>query len=107
MGFEEPNGRLCSLEELFPIEGLKEGIASSLIVETVLHGMPRMDQSYQYEFQTGTFHVKLRSDSEAVGNIARMTGLLRRVRHLELRVAYLQENIEAGRGISAVCSGTL
>jgi len=58
MGFEEPNGRLCSLEELFPIEGLKEGIASSLIVETVLHGMPRMDQSYQYEFQTGTFHVK-------------------------------------------------
>ncbi len=41
--------------------------------------------------------MKLRSDSEGAGNIARMTGLLRRVRHLELRVAYLQENIEAGR----------
>lgn len=78
-------------------EGLKEGISWSLIVETVLHGLPQMDQTYQYEFQTGTLHVKLRSDSEGAGNIARMTGLLRRVRHLELRVAYLQENIEAGR----------
>ena len=94
-----PVTMLSSAEaELFAlIEGLKEGIASSLIVETVIHGMPRMDRNHQYEYQTGTFHVKLRSDSEGAGNIARMTGLLRRVRHLELRVAYLQENIETGR----------
>ena len=94
-----PVTMLSSAEaELFAlIEGLKEGIASSLIVETVLYGMPRTDDNHQYEFQTGTFHVKLRSDSEGAGNIARMTGLLRRVRHLELRVAYLQENIESGR----------
>ena len=76
-----PVTMLSSAEaELFAlIEGLKEGISSSLIVETVLHGLPQMDQTYQYEFQTGTFHVKLLSDSEGVGNIARMTGLLRRV----------------------------
>ena len=92
--------------ELFAlIEGLKEGIASSLIVETVIYGMPRMDHNHQDEFQTGTFHVKLRSDSEGAGNIARMTGLLRRVHHLELRVAYLQENIESGRASDSFVPG--
>ena len=40
---------MCSSAEaeLFAlIEGLKEGISSSLIVETVLHGLPQMDQTY-------------------------------------------------------------
>ncbi len=48
-----PVTMLSSAEaELFAlIEGLKEGISSALIVETVLHGLPQMDSSYQYEFQ--------------------------------------------------------
>ena len=52
-----------------------------------------------YEHETGSFLIRIRSDSESAGNIAKMTGLLRRVRHLELRVAFLQENVESGRTV--------
>ena len=37
------------------------------------------------------------SDSESAGNIAKMEGLLRRVRHPELRMCWIQHTVAKGR----------
>ena len=64
-------------------EAAKEGIYISLLLETFLQGLP--------SGEVGSYPIYLESDSEAALSISRMTGLLRRVRHLELRRRYLQE----------------
>ena len=94
-----PVPALSSAEaELFSlVEGLKEGIALALVVETAMFGLPKRLPSGVYERETGRLKVRLRSDSEAAINIARMTGLLRRVRHLELRIEFLQFNVDNDR----------
>ena len=44
-------------------------------------------------------------NSESAKAIASMEGLLRRVRHLELRCAYLQQKVQSGRVILEFISG--
>ncbi|CAE7356130.1 GIP [Symbiodinium sp. CCMP2592] len=46
---------------------------------------------------TGSYPIYLSSDSEAALSISKMKGLLRRVRHLELRHRYLQELVQSER----------
>ena len=75
----------------------KESVYLSLLMETLLTGMP--------SGETGTFAIHVASDSEAALSISRMTGLLRRVRHLELRHRYLQELVQSGRLILSYIAG--
>ena len=72
-------------------EGCKESIYLSLLLETLLSGMPGPERT------TGVYPVWIASDSEAAISIAKMAGLLRRVRHLELRHRWLQEQVSSGR----------
>ena len=50
-----------------------------------------------FEGTEGKFKIVLRTDSQAALQIEKMPGLLRRVRHLELRVAVLQFYTDSGR----------
>ena len=78
-------------------EAAKESVYLSLLMETLLYGMPKGE--------TGEFPIHLASDSEAALSISKMTGLLRRVRHLELRHRYLQELVHLERLILSFISG--
>eukprot|EP00439_Symbiodinium_sp_Y106_P000633 s1495_g1.t1 len=66
-------------------------------METLLSGLPKSD--------TGNYPTHLASDSEAALSISRMTGPLRRVRHLELRHRYLQELVHSERLVLSFISG--
>lgn len=94
-----PVPALSSAEsELFSlVEGLKEGVALGLTIETTLWGMPKLLPDGRHERESGTMVIRMRSDSQAAINISRMPGLLGRARHLELRVAYLQYMVDSGR----------
>ena len=70
-------------------EAAKEAVYLSLLVETLLQGLPAGD--------TGSYPIYLSSDSEAALSISKMKGLLRRVRHLELRHRFLQELVQSER----------
>ena len=78
-------------------EAAKESIYLSLLMETLLSGLPKSD--------TGNYPIHLASDSEAALSISRMTGPLRRVRHLELRHRYLQELVHSERLVLSFISG--
>ena len=80
-------------------EAAKEGIYTSLLLETFLQGLP--------SGEVGSYPIYLESDSEAALSIARMTGLLRRVCHLELRHRYLQELVRNERLILSHLSGEM
>eukprot|EP00435_Cladocopium_sp_Y103_P039365 s1675_g10.t1 len=84
--------------ELFTlVEGLKESIAMSLLLESIVHGLPARNDLGFFERTEGRFKIVLRTDSQAALQIGKMQGLLRRVRHLELRVAVLQFYTNSGR----------
>lgn len=72
------------------IEGLKESLGAAILIETMVEGMPVRDALGFFERETGTYKIVLRTDSQAAQHISSMHGLLRRVRHLELRIAVLQ-----------------
>ena len=80
-------------------EAAKEGIYISLLLETFLQGHP--------SGEVGSYPIYLESDSEAALSISRVTGLLRRVRHLELRHRYLQELVRNERLILSHLSGEM
>ena len=67
----------------------KESVHLSLLMESLLYGLPKGE--------TGSFPIHLASDSEAALSISKMTGLLRPVRHLELRHCYLPELVQIER----------
>ena len=46
---------------------------------------------------TGTYHLVLRNDARAAISISSMEGLLRRVRHIELRAKYIQMLVKKKR----------
>ena len=70
--------------ELFAmVEGLKELQALGILMQTVLEGRGQGQETHSWGME-------LYSDSEAAVHIGNMHGLLRRVRHLELRVDILQ-----------------
>ena len=78
-------------------EAAKEAVYLCLLMETLLTGMPSGEMS--------SFTASLQSDSEAAISISRMTGLLRRVRHLELRHRYLQELVRNGKLVLSFLKG--
>ena len=81
--------------ELFTLVEGRLGLA--MILEMMVDGRPRRKDTGFYERDTGLFALELRTDSQAAQSIAGMQGLLRRVRHLELRVAVLQYYVTNGR----------
>ena len=54
---------------------------------------------------TGSFPIYLASDGKAALSISKMTGLLRRVRHLELRHRCLQELVNSERLVLSFLAG--
>ena len=70
-------------------EAAKEMVSVGMLMETILKGIP-LDALGMPLITTGTWHLRMYNDARAALSIAQMEGLLRRVRHLELRVKYLQ-----------------
>ena len=70
-------------------EAAKEMVSMGMLMETILKGIP-LDALGMPLVTTGTWHLRMYNDARAALSIAQMEGLLRRVRHLELRVKYLQ-----------------
>ena len=80
--------------ELFGIvECLKECLHVAMCLQTFLEGLPSMDRWSH----PGIMPLVVWTDSESAKNISMMQGLLRRVRHLELRVMLVQYHTDAGR----------
>eukprot|EP00435_Cladocopium_sp_Y103_P002377 s1596_g1.t1 len=71
------------------VENAKELIAVALLLETILAGI-ELDVLGTPLRLTGSYSLILRNDAKAAISIAQMQGLLRRVRHIELRAKYLQ-----------------
>ena len=72
------------------VEAAKEEVYVGLLMESLLEGL-------QPQQETGSYRLVFYSDSEAAISISAMSGLLRRVRHLELRARFLQELVNSGR----------
>ena len=88
--------------ELFGIvECLKECLHVAMCLQTFLEGLPSMDRWSQ----PGIMPLVVWTDSESAKNISMMQGLLRRVRHLELRVMLVQHHTDAGRLVVRYVSG--
>ena len=87
---KQPTTSLSSAEaELLALtEGAKEAIYISLLVEQLLEGV---------QGDTGTYPIEALCDSQAAICISNMNSLLRKVRHLELRAQYIQEQVSSGR----------
>ena len=68
----------------------REGLYIALLIETILEGIPQ-------DRETGYYLLKGYSDSESAVCISKMGTLLRKVRHIELRAAFLQELVDRGR----------
>ena len=79
------------------VETVKEALFAGLLQQSFLEGLPEDD--------TGSFVIRIFTDSESAKAIASMEGLLRRVRHLELRCAYLQQKVQSGRVILKFVAG--
>ena len=79
------------------METVKEALFAGLLQQSFLEGLPEDD--------TGSFVIRIFTDSESAKAIASMEGLLRRVRHLELRCAYLQQKVQSGRVILEFVAG--
>ena len=81
----------CAESELAALtEIAREGLYIALLTETILEGMPQ-------DRETGYNLLKGYSDSESAVCISKMGTLLRKVRHIELRAAFLQELVDRGR----------
>ena len=74
------------------VEGLKESVGVSLLLESMLQGQPPKDDYGFYQTTEGSCKIVLRTDSQAAKQISMMHGLLRGVcvcviwnftRHLE------------------------
>ena len=68
-------------------EGLKEMQAMGIFLQSMCEGLAENQQVH-------TWKMKMFTDSESAKHISAMQGLLRRVKHLELRVAFLQYGVE-------------
>ena len=78
-------------------EGTQEMMSAALMMEAFLKGMPDRLPDGNFSRVTGTLQLRLHTDSESARCISKMAGLLRKMRHLELRLCYIQELTEAGR----------
>ena len=78
-------------------EGASEAVSVAITAQTFLEGLPERDPRGDLVEVTGRYPLVLHSDSEAAKCIASMAGLLRKVRHLELRMLRIQELTASGR----------
>ena len=65
--------------------------------ETFLWGLPGRKSNGELERVTGEIPITMYSDSESAKCVSVMAGLLRKVRHLELRMLRVQELTSSGR----------
>ena len=70
-------------------EAAKEEVSLGMLIETIRDGI-ELDDLGMPKRTTGTMDLVLYNDAKAAISIGNMSGLLRRVRHLELRALYLQ-----------------
>ena len=87
----------CEAECHALVEGCNESIGIALMFETFLWGLPKRKPNGELERVTGTIPITMYSDSESAKCVSVMAGLLRKVRHLELRMLRLQELMNEGR----------
>eukprot|EP00435_Cladocopium_sp_Y103_P007090 s2679_g2.t1 len=71
------------------VENSKELIAVALLLQTIMEGI-ELDELGTLLRTTGTYAQILKNDAQAAISIAQMEGLLRRVRHIELRAKFIQ-----------------
>ena len=81
-------------------EVAKEGLFIALLVQTLREGVPQ-------DTEEGRYLLSAFSDSESALSIAAMPTLLRRVRHIELRAAWLQQLVAKERLVLAHIPGTM
>ena len=70
-------------------ENSKELVSLAMLLESIIDGMPLTILGTP-ECTTGTYQLLLRNDATAAISISSMEGLLRRIRHIELRARYIQ-----------------
>ena len=80
----------AELAALTEIALAREGLYISLLVQTMVEGMPS-------DSEEGRYQLHAYGDSESALSIAQMSTLLRKVRHIELRAAFLQQLVAKER----------
>ena len=85
---EVPTLSSAEAEVILLCEAAKEMVSMGMLMETILKGIP-LDVLGMPLITTGTWHLRMYNDARSFVHRAN-GGLLRRVRHLELRVKYLQ-----------------
>lgn len=90
------------------VEACHESIGIALMAETFLCGLPKRSETGDFVRTSGTMTTLIKTDSEAAKSIGGMfMTLLRRVRHLELRVYRLQELVALGRILLEYIQGAI
>ena len=82
---------LCAMTE-----NSKELVSLGMLLESILDGIPLTILGTP-QCTTGTYQLILRNDATAAISISSMEGLLRRVRHIELRAKYIQMLVKKKR----------
>ena len=82
---------LCAMTE-----NSKELVSLGMLLESILDGIPLTILGTP-QCTTGTYQLVLRNDATAAISISSMEGLLRRVRHIELRAKYIQMLVKKKR----------
>jgi hypothetical protein len=67
----------------------KELVSLGMLLESILDGIP-LTILGTLQCTTGTYNKETRNDATAAISISSMEGLLRRVRHIELRAKHVQ-----------------
>ena len=75
-----------------------------MLLESILDGIPLAILGTP-QCTTGTYHLVLRNDATAAISISSMEGLLRHVRHIELRAKYIQMLVKKKRLLLEHISG--
>ena len=88
------------------VEALKESMSVAILAESVLYGIP-MASSGQPANEFSSFAIELYTDNRSAQSIAQMVGLLRRVRHLQLRASFLQYCVQHGLAVVFWIAGVL
>ena len=71
------------------VETAKEMVSIGMLLQTVIQGIP-LDPLGMPQQNIGEMGLRMFNDAKAAISMGKMDGLLRRVRHLELRVKYCQ-----------------
>ena len=82
---------LCAMTE-----NSKELVSLAMLLESIIDGIP-LNILGTPKCTTGTYQLVLRNDATAAISISSMEGLLRRVRHIELRARYIQMLVKRRR----------